>query len=119
MLASLFLYVPGIIFEMAVEGLAGFLRLLAITASGVWSSKQDTDVGALFSESHPIPKSDPSQYYDMGYEAGTLVVGRRSSSELHGALRRFVPTARSEYAWGAIDALTDELLKRGEQKPVL
>ena len=118
MLASLFLYVPGLICEMALEGMAGFLRTVKVSTSGFWSSQGDSGIGAWFNQVRPIPQPE-AHHYDMGYQEAAPLARRRSLSDLHEALRRFTPTARFEYTWGAIDALADELINRGEAIRVL
>ena len=40
----------------------------------------------------------------MGYEEAAALAQHRSLSDLRRALRQFAPLAKSEYAWGAVDA---------------
>ena len=60
----------------------------------------------------PISEPDNSQTYAMGYEEAAALAQHRSLSDLRRALRQFAPLAKSEYAWGAVEALADELYKR-------
>jgi hypothetical protein len=125
MLAGLFLFWWVILFETAVEEMVGFLRLVTVSASGVWrlasgvwrlasgvwQSKHDPGFGVLFSQGQLISKPE-AHPYDMGYQAAVSIAGRRSLSDLHKALRLFLPTVRSDYEWGAVDALADEIQRR-------
>ena len=68
---------------------------------------------------HPLRKSDPPADYATAYQMAAVVARRQSLSQLRQALCVFTPPARSEFEWGAVDALADELRDRGETIPVL
>ena len=66
-----------------------------------------------------MPPPDVSSEYEMAYRAAASVAGRQSLSDLQKALRHFSPPAKSEFEWGAVDALADEVRKRQAENPVL
>ena len=119
MLAGLFLYVPGLIFERVTSSFAARLGKVTGLLRGNWRSQRAQGVNAFPTQRQPISKSAAAQQYKSGYETGALIAGYRSLPELHAALRLFAPMAKSEFDWGAVDALIDEIQKRNGQKPFL
>jgi hypothetical protein len=108
-----------IVCEVAIRLFSLCLGKVTVSHRLSWRSKGDWGVTVLSSKSQLITKPPILGEYETSYQAAASVASRQSLPDLHAALRRFTPLARSEFEWGAVDALADELRKRNEQNPVL